>query len=472
MRAVIYSRLSVVRDPERGALSLADQEERCAQAARARGWEVIETFREPDVTASSEDVWRPEFERMSQRVLDGAAEVVVCWALDRLFRRLTEAVSMLDAWRKAGGAVVVVSQGIDTTTEYGEVLYALFAALAQVEARTRQDRSLRFHQRRAEMGLPIGGGTRPFGFEPDGETHRDSEAQLIREAVASLLQGGSLRAIVRDWNARGIKTPGSKRAPSGNPWSKTSVRRLLLSPRIAGLRQHRREGVTYGASWSPIISEEDHLRLRARFSGTREVTGRRYLLTGGLAVCGLCGARLVARPKGDGRRCYVCATDGGGCGKIRCLALPLEEAVAQIADAIHRDRALERPAPRRDEGKEVRSELEADTGSLEELARERFVTRSLTNAEFKAAREPLVQRIEAAQARLATIERGSARRQLFETLDEVEVPPWEQKDPDATEVDAWRAWIAEVVDRVTVGPAVRGRNQFDPDRVAVEPRLT
>ena len=34
--------------------------------------------------------------------------------------------------------------------------------------------------------------------------------------------------------------------------------------------------------------------------------------------------------------------------------------------------------------------------------------------------------------------------------------------------DIWRRWVTSYAEQVTVGPAVRGRNRFDPDRVTIE----
>ena len=138
-------------------------------------------------------------------------------------------------------------------------------------------------------------------------THDRRETANLRRAAAAILKGSTLRAEARRLGL-----------------TKTGLRRALTAPRTAGLRQHREE--TYAATWKPILDEQAWLALRALLDGNAGpgTTSRRYLLTGGLAVCGLCGANLVARPKADGRRCYVCATDQGGCGKIRQLAAPLE----------------------------------------------------------------------------------------------------------------------------------------------------
>ena len=56
-----------------------------------------------------------------------------------------------------------------------------------------------------------------------------------------------------------------------------------------------------------------------------------YLLPGGIAVCGLCGNPLIARPRAEKGRCIVCASGvpHHGCGKIRTLAEPVEDLVSE-----------------------------------------------------------------------------------------------------------------------------------------------
>jgi site-specific DNA recombinase len=61
-----------------------------------------------------------------------------------------------------------------------------------------------------------------------------------------VLRGESLRSIVMDWNERGVKTVGSGK------WQGSMIRRVLMSPRIAGLKEHRGE-IVGEATWPAII---------------------------------------------------------------------------------------------------------------------------------------------------------------------------------------------------------------------------
>ncbi len=105
-----------------------------------------------------------------------------------------------------------------------------------------------------------------------------------------------------EWDARGIPTV------TGARWSAQVMRRMLVSARVSGRRErrtidgHRREigSIVATAVWPAIISAEQSDRLRRLLgNGERRMNGSatKYLLTGGMAVCGLCGAALVARPR-------------------------------------------------------------------------------------------------------------------------------------------------------------------------------
>ena len=124
-------------------------------------------------------------------------------------------------------------------------------------------------------------------------TIREDEAALIREAADRVLQGATVRSVVTTWKAAKVPTV------TGTNWTPTTVKRLLISPRIAGLRAHHGQAPV-AATWPAIITPEQSERLRAvltnparRANGT--VAPRSYLLAG-LLVCGGCGVRMVSRP--------------------------------------------------------------------------------------------------------------------------------------------------------------------------------
>src|SRR5262249_49952644 len=126
------------------------------------------------------------------------------------------------------------------------------------------------------------------------------------------------------------------------------------------------------------VDTSDALRYLLGAPGRMKRTyARAYLLTGGLAVCGLCGKPLVARPRGDGRRSMVCASGPGfyGCGKIRILADPLEDLISGGVLQAVEEGALDAITRERDDRESVEALLGVER-KLEELAEAWRTTRS------------------------------------------------------------------------------------------------
>ncbi len=76
----------------------------------------------------------------------------------------------------------------------------------------------------------------------------EDERALVREAAERVLAGHGLMTIAKDWNRRGVPSA------SEQPWTAKTLRKVLLSARIAGLRDHGidRSGKVLGAL-SPAV---------------------------------------------------------------------------------------------------------------------------------------------------------------------------------------------------------------------------
>jgi site-specific DNA recombinase len=332
-------------------------------------------------------------------------------------------------------------------------------------ANTTAERLRRKHLELAERGLPATrGGDRPYGFEDDYTTIREDEAVVIREVAERIIAGDTIRGICTDLNRRGVATV------TGKPWVPGTLRKMVLSHRIAGQRFHR--GVVYDAVWPAIIDPADHRRILAILNDPardrRRPGAARYLLTGGVVVCGLCGAALVARPKGDGRRQYVCAKPPGfvGCGKIASLSEPIDDLVLEAMFARLNTPLLTDALAGRDDDTDNLAivELERLDARLAELG-EMWAAGDLDAAALRAASKSL----EAQKATLEAQVRSTATSALPAALRANE-GPLRGRWPDLS-IDQQRAIVAAVIDKVVVGPAVKGRNFFDPSRVAIEWRV-
>lgn len=454
--AAIYVRIS--KDPSGTHLGVQRQEQDCRAVAERKGWSVAEVYVDNDFSASS-GRRRPAYERMLDAIKQNAVDAVVVWDLDRLVRRPIE-LEQFFAVADAAGLRHLASVGgdVDLATGEGLMVARIKGAVAAEEVRKMSARLRRKHLELAQAGKVSGGGTRPFGYEADRMTIRESEAELIREAVQRFFDGESVYHIAEDWNARSIPTV------SGGPWRRTVLSALLCSARISGRREH--PGVSLGpAAWPAIIDPDTSDRLRARRAvAPGRNGGQRYLLSG-LLRCGLCEHRMVGQPHHSGLHRFRCDVACGGCGRLGIATKALEDVVA-IAIFTKADQPSTRDALAKERGAQVSAvdDLVAEAAlaqaALDELAQDYYVERAIGRSDFFAARGPLQLRLDDARRRLARgerpqeasfwIGRGEDLRQQWETMSLVRR----------------QAIVRGFVDSIMIRPSEM-RHAFDPDRVEI-----
>lgn len=468
MEIAIYARLSqedlAARpgEPTGTERQVAD----CRARAEREGWHVAAVYQDPDHSASNLRRKRPDFEQMLADLSDGLhVDAVACYKLDRLLRHPVEAERIIDlADRRGFGIISLNDPGIDLATPTGRAMFRMTITWAKLETETMSTRIRRKARAIAETGRPSGGGIRAFGLTPDKLAIVPEEAARVREAADRILAGESVHGIVVDWNARGIRTPGRLSAPEGRRWEVSSLKRMLTAPRIVGDRTHHGAVVGSGVI-PPLLERETWLRLRAVLAAPRGGNGgstvRKHYLTG-LATCGRCGQKLVARPDWRGTTRYVCAQPRG-CGGITVAKKAIEpliaEAIAQRLDSPAFRAAMEARGSRSGAGVDV-GQLHADELALEEAARAYFVEREISKSEYQAVRSDLERRIDTARRRLesASSTTGLGRVAGLDIRAEWDVRPI-----------AWRHDVARLlIDRIIVNPAPRRGTRFDPDRIDVE----
>lgn len=454
-------------------LGVERQREDCEAVIRSKGWELGGLYVDNDLSAyTGKD--RPEYLRLLADLRSGVVDAVVAWHPDRLHRSPRELEPFIDVVEARGAAVETVTAGpVDLTTPSGRAVARTLGAWARFESEHKGERIARKHQERAENGRPVRTGTRPFGLSADWSAIVPAEAEAIREATSRILAGDSIRAIATDWNARGLVTT------TGGRWQPHPLRRMLTSGYLAGLRELRgyekhpdgsgrkrrraEPALVTAGTWPAIIDAETLDRVRAvlRDPGRRTTASnaRSYLLSGFL-TCGVCGHRMVARPREDHTRRYVCAKGPmyQGCG-LAIVAEPVEQLISEAIllrlDSPAFEIAL-REAGEANGGHDDAATLRDDERALEDLARDHYVERVIGRAEFLTARKALESRIDAARRRLAARTAAGSTATLAGTA--------RSRWPGLS-FDARRSVIDALVERITIGPGRRGYNRFDPGRV-------
>lgn len=312
--AAIYARIS--RDRAGAGLGVERQEADCRALAERLGWQVVAVYVDNDISAYS-GRRRPEYERMLDAVRAGEVRGVIAWHTDRLHRRATELEEFVTIAEAHYLEVQSVTAGnVDLSSASGRMVARMLGAAAQHEIDHARERVRRAKAQAAADGK-YRGGMRPYGYESDGTTVREDEAQVIREASEAILAGRTLAAVERGLNERGLRTS------TGNKWTYNRVRDVLIRPRNAGLlstgRADRGEAEIVGkAQWAPILDEEtwralyklliDPARRKQQNTAVRWVGS-------GIYICGKCGEPMRCTQLGGSgtkrggtvRRYYRCS---------------------------------------------------------------------------------------------------------------------------------------------------------------------
>lgn len=459
-RCAIYCRIS--DDREGRSLGVERQEQQCRELAARLGLTVAEVYVDNDISASRHSAKaRPAYQRMLADARHGGFAIIIAATTNRLTRRPRELEDLLDLFDEAGTTYEYVkSPRYDLKTAAGRKFARYAAADDAAESDEISERVRdRLDQRRAE-GLPHGG-KRPYGWEMDRVTVRESEAEWIRWGVRQTLAGVPVRAQYCELNERGVRTA------TGREWRHVMWRDVLMTARHAGLMTDGRSP----AGWPAIISPEEHRAVVRVLGDPARVTtpgrgGRLHLLSG-IATCALqeCGRTLrVGKSKGrnaesyDVYRCYPA-------GHVIRSRERLDEYVREvIAERLRRPDVMRLFAEEADESaRDVRRAAEREAERLRRLIDDAAAEHAASGLPFSALAAytaPLNQQLATAEA--AATPPGHAADAFGDLADA------EDKGAAflALTVDRQRTLVERFV-TIVVGKGARG-NIFDYDSVDIQ----
>ena len=323
MRAATYERIS--QDRESTEHGVDNQRSANLALAARLGFDVVSDYRDNDTGASTRSrKARPGYAAMLAAAKRGEFEAILAYSNSRLTRRPREFEDLIELHEQYGIRIVtVVSGDDDLSTADGRMVARIKAAADAAEAERTGERVAFAQAAKLRRGEDIGG-RRPFGFEADRITIRESEATLIREGVRMILGGASLYAVARAWDAAGIRE---------KPWRSQTVRDILTRPRNTGRLVVG--GVEYGRGDRPaILTDEEYADLLAVLrTNERPRRGRKPQTSTAVSVvrCGVCGAGVELTIKSGGVRTIRCSVRGGGQRHPTMTDDRLEMQLAQVA---------------------------------------------------------------------------------------------------------------------------------------------
>lgn len=480
----------------------------------ARTWPGVPIKVFTDNNLSGHDESRPGYIELCRAIDRG--EIAHLWAVEQSrFARNEQMWFGLEGRLINAGIKEVHVQRGGPIIQCGSVTGGILAVVYASERRTMLLRQSEKFEAKAAEGRPAG--ANPFGYKrgtdaDGGKTYIvvPDQAAAIRFAAEKILAGWSLSNVAKHLREKqGIKGVHRRhvRDEDGNVVETrstairaTTVRYMVTNYAVAGLRLNTtcsknkghdgrcddncRETRTYKGVWEPILDMATWEAVRAKLgesrvltrpdgstynlkSVRRETPRRKYLLTGGLAVCGVCGAPLIAtvkqlrRQRATSKPFYLCHPKVGGKGCVTILGDELQQHVVNYFLGLLRDPEFldglkdnGESAARRDE---LVTTLDGIRAEKKALARMRGLG-EIDDDEWQELRHALTEREHLLQAELVDLPSPES------IIDLTRVPAnWEVMN-----LDARRAALGMLVGRVTVHRARLGLRAYDPERVKIE----
>ncbi|HEX5407939.1 MAG TPA: recombinase family protein [Pseudonocardiaceae bacterium] len=475
----LYCRISVDRAGRKEGVKA---QERWGRAYAAQKWPDVPVvvFADNDLSAAEDDVIRPEYDRLRGAIERG--EVAHVWAVEqyRIERREIQWFQLAALMDAAG--ITELHTDRDGIVRIRDEVAGIKAVLGAGEVRRLKKRVNDMLAEKADLGEAPG--SRPFGYRhavtADGAktyVQVPEQADAIRRAAEWVLSGWSLSNIAATFREQGV-IGGHK-----GTISPSSVKNWVTLPTVAGHRVYRGQIVAKG-NWEPILDEATWQACKLKLSQPRRVTrsdgkgtypvnenhmgnatGRKYLLTGGLVVCGVCQHPLTGALKKmkNQRVPYLqCHPNKGGRG---CTGILLRETEKVVVDRLWSE--LDKPeflnaiaadehGPRRDA---ITKELDGLERQRGELAAMWATPGALTSMEWQSARRTIA----ANEQRLRT-----EYAALPPKVIDVDIAAVRSAWPDMT-LDEQREFLRMFIEKVTVNRARPGHPRvFDPERIHID----
>jgi site-specific DNA recombinase len=344
MRALIYARVSTDAQ-ERDGTSLETQERACVEHVLQAGWVIVECIRD---TASGFTLDRPGVAQVRKLLRQGAVDVVIAYAVDRLSRNQNQIGVLFDEVEQAGARLEFVTEKFEDTA-IGRFILAARAFIAEVEREKIVERTMRGKLERARSGrIPQAMGKGCFGYVYNPQTGRREiepfQSDIVRRIFQRYAETRSFSIVSDELNSEGIP------AFAGGRWYPLTIRRMLTNESYTGRLIYRRtrwvsvrgpadgkrrrravqrpvdEWIEIDGASPRIIEEALWQRVQQVLADPERIRRRpaaRFYALRSRLKCGLCGSAMVGHTltsKGRAYPYYGCRHAYDRHTKERCAA--------------------------------------------------------------------------------------------------------------------------------------------------------
>src|SRR5713101_6024501 len=241
-RAVIYCRVSTDKQEQDGE-SLEYQEDKCRRYAELHDLDVVAVLKEAKSGFIHYSL-RDKLTLARQLVRDGMADMIIVFDLRRFSRNFVHSAMIFEEIESNGAEIVSVSENIDNSLT-GKLIRSILAWSAESERHKIVEYANRRWQTRVEVGLPVGTGRSPYGWDWQDKEKTgyvvNQEQAAVRVPIFHMFVelDMSLRAITHKLTEDRILMPTYAKKFQGTPpqdlevsivhclWRYTTVREVL-----------------------------------------------------------------------------------------------------------------------------------------------------------------------------------------------------------------------------------------------------
>ena len=155
-RVIAYLRVSTVEQV------VETQELAIRRYCEAQGWTLGEVYADEGVSGAIDH--RPALDRLKADVIKGKVDTLVVFKFDRLARSVSHLLQCLDLFRKHHVDFVSVSEGVDTSTSVGRMVYVFLSGIAEFERSLIKERTVAGLERARSKGKRLGRPRRGFDY--------------------------------------------------------------------------------------------------------------------------------------------------------------------------------------------------------------------------------------------------------------------------------------------------------------------
>ena len=192
-------------------------------------WTFVDVYADKGITGTSTEK-REDFQRMMEDCRSGKIDRILVKSISRFARNTKESLAAVRELKSLDISVYFEEQNIDTAQVSGEVLIAMFAALAQRESEAISERVRWSYRVRMSKGR-FSTCKAPYGYRlvKDHLEIQEDEASIIRHIFDRYLAGVSMENIAKEITALGCPTRDGTQY-----WQLTSIQYILQNEKYAG----------------------------------------------------------------------------------------------------------------------------------------------------------------------------------------------------------------------------------------------